>query len=122
MAVTALTGHGDPDVLALLPGTVPADRVALAGLHARTDGTSGPRRVGVDTRSVPTTSRLPAPLLDWLAGTGCFKLAVHFDVDTVDSEEMVLALGAEAGALTINQARRLVADLKATYDVGLAIP
>ncbi len=34
MAVSALTGHGDPDVLALLPATVPASRVALAGVHS----------------------------------------------------------------------------------------
>ncbi|WP_454293945.1 arginase family protein [Salana multivorans] len=34
MAVSALTGHGDPDVLALLPATIPASRVALAGVHS----------------------------------------------------------------------------------------
>jgi len=34
IAVSVLTGHGDSDVLALLPATVPADRVALVGLHA----------------------------------------------------------------------------------------
>lgn len=34
MAVAALTGHGDPDVLRLLPATVTPERVALVGLHA----------------------------------------------------------------------------------------
>ena len=34
MAVSALTGHGDAQVSALLPATVPAERVALVGLHA----------------------------------------------------------------------------------------
>ena len=33
MAVAALTGHGDPDILELLPGTVRPNRVALFGLH-----------------------------------------------------------------------------------------
>src|SRR5262249_31728795 len=33
MAVSALTGHGDPDLLGLLPATVPPERVALVGLH-----------------------------------------------------------------------------------------
>src|SRR5689334_10920345 len=37
LAVAALTGHGDPDVLALLPAIVPPGRVALAGLHAWAD-------------------------------------------------------------------------------------
>ena len=37
MAVAALTGHADPDVLQLLPATVSPERVALVGLHAWTD-------------------------------------------------------------------------------------
>ena len=37
MAVAALTGHGDPDVLELLPATVSPDRVALVGLHSWTE-------------------------------------------------------------------------------------
>ncbi len=37
MAVSALTGYGDPDVQAALPATVSADRVALVGLHSWTD-------------------------------------------------------------------------------------
>lgn len=37
MAVAALTGHGDPDVLELLPATVSPDRVALAALHCWTE-------------------------------------------------------------------------------------
>jgi arginase len=37
MAISALVGHGDPDLLALLPATVTPDRVALVGLHEWTD-------------------------------------------------------------------------------------
>jgi arginase len=36
IAVAALTGHGDPDVLELLPATDSPDRIAVAGLHAWT--------------------------------------------------------------------------------------
>jgi arginase len=49
-------------------------------------------------------------------------VAVHFDVDTIDSDEVVLGLGAEPGGLTTSQTRRLVADLSAAYDVvGLTV-
>ena len=37
MAVAALTGHGDPDILSLLPATIAPDRVALVGLHEWTE-------------------------------------------------------------------------------------
>ncbi len=64
------------------------------------------------------SSATPAgPLLDWLAGTGCTQVAIHFDVDTIDSDEIVLGLGAEPGGLTSVQVRRIVGDARAAGDV-----
>jgi arginase len=57
------------------------------------------------------------PLGDWLAGTGCSRVAIHFDVDTIDSNELVLGLGAEPGGLTSAQLRRIVDDLDAVAEV-----
>jgi arginase family enzyme len=56
-------------------------------------------------------------LLDWLIGTGCSRVAVHFDVDTIDSNEIVLGLGAEPNGLTSAQVRRIVADIDQAADV-----
>src|SRR4051794_26642003 len=42
----------------------------------------------------------PRPLLDWLAGRGCSRVAIDFDVDAIDSHELVLGLGAVPGGLT----------------------
>jgi arginase len=44
-------------------------------------------------------------------------VAIHFDVDTIDSNEIVLGLGAEPDGLTSAQTRRIVADLTAAADV-----
>jgi arginase len=63
---------------------------------------------------VRTTS---APLLDWLTATGCSRVAVHFDVDTIDSNEIVLGLGAEPDGLTTSQVKRIVANIDAVSDV-----
>ena len=41
----------------------------------------------------------------------------YFDVDTVDSDEIVLRLGAEPGGLTSAQVRRIVTDVRAAADV-----
>ncbi|GAA2900233.1 arginase family protein [Pseudonocardia halophobica] len=118
MAVSALTGHGDPEVQALLPATVSADRVALAGLHAWTDDDfPNVAEWGIRTFGPDRLRESSAPLLDWIAETGCSKVAVHFDVDTIDSDEIVLGLGAEPGGLTSAQARRIVADLERVVDV-----
>ncbi|MDR2323417.1 MAG: arginase family protein [Microbacterium sp.] len=119
MVVSALTGHGDPDLLSRLPGTVPANRVALAGMHDWTNpahattanewGLSvfGPAALRTDSR----------PLIEWLRGTGASRVAIHFDVDTIDADEVQLGLGYDRGGLTSEQARRVVADIHAEVDV-----
>ena len=118
MAVATLTGHGDPDARALLPATVSPDRVALVGLHSWTEddfpniAAWGIRSFGPD--ELRESSR---PVLDWVASTGCSRVAIHFDVDAVDGDEVVLGLGVEPGGLTSAEVRRIVADVAGAADV-----
>ena len=123
MAVAVLTGHGDPDVLELLPATVSSHRVALVGLHAWTeDDIPNVAEWGIRSFSPDDLRTTTQPLLDWLAATGCSRVAIHFDVDTVDSNEIVLGLGAEPNGLTSTQVQRIVDDLESSADVvGLTI-
>ncbi|MCB0929262.1 MAG: arginase family protein [Mycobacterium sp.] len=123
MAVSALTGHGDVDVLALLPATVAPSRLALVGLHAwEPDAYPHVADWGLSAFGPEQLRTSSAPLLDWLAATGCSKVAIHFDVDVVDSNEVVLGLGAEPDGLTSAQVRRIVADVQGAADVvGLTI-
>ncbi len=118
MAVATLTGHGDPDVQELLPTTVSPDRVALVGLHSWADDdfpniaewgiqSFGPDELRDSTRA----------LLDWIAATGCSRVVIHFDVDVVDSNEIVLGLGIEPDGLTSAEVRRIVADVDGAVDV-----
>ncbi len=118
MAVSVLTGRGDPAFVDQLPAAVDASRVALAGLHAWTDDDM-PHAAewGIDTFSPADLCDSSAPLLAWLRGTGCTKVAIHLDVDVVDSTEVVLGLGAEPSGLTTGQVRRLIADLDGAADV-----
>ena len=123
MAVAALTGHGDPEVLDLLPATVSPSRVALAGLHAwAEDDFPNVADWGIQSFGPGELRESTRPLLEWVAATGCSRAAIHFDVDTIDSNEIVLGLGAEPGGLTSAQARRIVTDIDAAVDVvGLTI-
>jgi arginase len=123
MAVATLTGHGDPDIQALLPVRIPGARIALAGLHSWTDDDfPNAAEWGISTFSPDDVRLSSAPLLEWLAATGCGRVAIHLDVDVVDSDEVVLGLGSERGGLTSAQVRRLIADLDAAADVvGLTI-
>jgi arginase len=118
MAVSALTGHGDPEVLSLLPAIVAPERVALVGLHSWTeDDYPNIAEWGIRFFNPADLRQSSEPLLTWLAATGCTRVAIHFDVDTIDSDEIVLGLGAESGGLTSAQVRRIVTDVRAAANV-----
>lgn len=98
-------------------------RVALVGLHAWTDDDyPNVADWGIRAFTPEDLRESSSDLLEWLAGTGCSRVAIHFDVDTIDSDEIVLGLGAEPHGLTSAEVRRVVADLDQVVDVvGLTI-
>ncbi|MFZ2526865.1 MAG: arginase family protein [Rhodococcus sp. (in: high G+C Gram-positive bacteria)] len=118
MAVSTLLGHGDPDVVATLPATIPASRVALAGLHSWTDDDYPHVAEWGLTSFGPDTLRDSSDaLLAWLSGTGCSRVAIHLDVDVVDSNEEIFGLGMEPDGLTTEQVRRLITDVARSAEV-----
>ena len=56
-------------------------------------------------------------MIEWVAATGCTRVAIHFDVDTIDSNEIVLGLGTEPGGLTSAEVRRIITDIDGTADI-----
>jgi arginase len=119
MVVSALTGHGDEELLEILPATTTADRVALVGMHDWTDPMlpAIAAEWGLSVFSPDALRSSGAPLLDWLGTIGASKVAIHFDVDTIDAEEIQLGLGADLGGFTSAQARRVVADIDGAAEV-----
>ncbi|HJQ30205.1 MAG TPA: arginase family protein [Rubrobacter sp.] len=118
MAVATLIGYGDPDVKELLPATVSPERVALVGLHSWTDDDfPNIAEWGIQSFGPDELRESTRPLLDWLAATGCSCVAIHFDVDAVDSNEIVLGLGIEPDGLTSTEVRRIVGDVEVVVDV-----
>ncbi len=100
------------------PGDRPTRPVALAGLHAwADDDIPNVAEWGIRSFSPGELGQSTRPLLDWVAAAGCSRAAIHFDVDTIDSNEIVLGLGAEPDGLTGAQVRRIVADIDAAVDV-----
>ena len=115
----ALTGQGDQELLQIQPATTTADRVALVGMHDWTDPMlpAIADQWGLRVFSPDTLRSSSAPLLDWLGDTGTTKVAIHFDVDTIDADEVQLGLGADLGGLSTAEARRVVADIDGAAEV-----
>lgn len=123
MAVSTLLGHGDPEITAMLPAQVPAARIAYAGLHdGEPDALPHLDQWGLRAFGPEDLRTSSAPLLDWLAGTGATRVAIHLDVDVVDSEEAVLGLGRVPGGLRRAEVNRIISDLAERVDVvGLTL-
>ena len=123
MAVSVLTGKGDRDLVAQLPATVAPQRVALAGVHnPAEDDLPNVAAWGITAFGPEDLREDSAGLLAWLAGTGCTKVAIHLDVDSIDAGEAFLGMVAETGGLSTAQVRRVMADVAGVADVvGLTI-
>jgi arginase family enzyme len=112
VAVAALTGDADSDLLGLLPATVRPDRPALVGLHDWTEDDIpdiadwGIKSFAADQLRHWTQTAARLARNHWMR-----PLAIHFDVDTIDSNDLVLELGAAHDGLTSTQLRRIVADI-----------
>ena len=74
----------------MLPATTTADRVALVGMHDWTDPMlpAIAAEWGLSVFSPEALRSTSAPLLDWLDTTGATMVAIHFDVDTIDADEI----------------------------------
>lgn len=123
MAVSTLLGHGDDQLTAMLPATVDASRLALAGLHAwEEDAYANVSAWGLAEFGPDDLRDSSGALLAWLADTGATKVAIHLDVDVVDSNQSALGLGKVPGGLSRAQVSRLVDDVGRAVDVvGLTV-
>jgi len=91
----------------------------LVGLHEWSeDDFPNVAEWGIQSFSPDELRQSAQPLLEWIAATGCSRVAIHFDVDTVDSNEIVLGLGAVPDGLPGQQVRRIVADVTSAADVA----
>lgn len=118
MVISHLIGKGDEETLAMLPARIDPSRIAIAGVHSWRDAVSPHlAQWGVTAFSPRDLRAESGPLIDWLNATGCSKVAIHFDVDVVDSNDLLLGMGAEPGGLTLKQASRVVQDVSHSADV-----
>ncbi|MFT8787979.1 MAG: arginase family protein [Bifidobacterium psychraerophilum] len=123
MAVSMLTGHGDPELEALLPSTIQESHLAFAGVHDWSDGDGqNAKDWGLPVFTPENLKDTTAPLLEWIAASKASKIAIHIDVDAIDSNDAILGLAAVPGGLNRKEIRRIVTDISQAYDlVGLTI-
>ena len=123
MVVTHLSGRGDAEVLGRLPATLRSDRILLAGVHAWDDQDSHTHESWGLKRIPPASmTSFVNDVVDWLRGTGVHHVALHFDLDVIDSQEHAFGMAWETDGISEETAVRTVDVVAEEFDlVGLTI-
>lgn len=125
MALAASMGKGDKNIMEKLPAKVDSSNVLIVGLRAwETEGGTKERQkeFGIKSFSPNEVSDNSNQVLDWLKSRGVSKVLVHFDLDVIDPNDMIAAVGVEPNGMKINEVVRVINDISNIYDiVGLTI-
>ena len=123
MVVTHLSGRGDADVLERMPATVAGDHILLAGVHGWDDQDSNTHE-SWQLRLVPPSGpkRFVPEILDWVRGTGAAHVALHFDLDVIDSREHAFGMAWETDGIAKATALQTIGAVADEFDlVGLTV-
>ncbi len=114
MALSAVMGNGDNDIIGQLPAKVSADRICLAGLRECEYPYIEKRveELGLTHFSPAELAKDSTPVLDWLRTTRASKVMVHFDMDVMDPSDILAAVAdGPEGGLKLNEVVRLINDI-----------
>ena len=118
MAVTHLLGLGDKEILNLLPASFNAKNIVIAGLHSNEAKFYAKRakKLGLQTLSAKQVKKDNTSILESLKHTKATKIAIHLDLDVLDSKELYVAVG-NTGKLKLKHITEILTMVRQNYEV-----
>ena len=118
MALGHILGHGDKDILSVLPHPYTGNNVTYIGLRA-VDETQKKRvkEYGINVITCEQFRENPQTIVDWIKSTKCSKVLVHLDLDVTDSDEIILAVGKEPNGMKLNEVAEAVNLIDSSSDI-----
>ena len=114
MALTAIMGKGDSNIIRQLPAKVSPDKICLSGLR-ECEYPYIEKRVedfGVVHFSPSELASDSEPIIDWLRKSGASKVMIHFDMDVMDPSDILAAVAdGPEGGLKLKEVVRLINDI-----------
>ena len=124
MAVTALMGDGDKKILAQLPAKIDPSRILFVGLRdwERDEIKERQNEYGIKHLTPEETVSGSEKVIEWLRNTGASNVAIHFDMDVLDPNEIIAAVGVVPDGMKIAEVVRVINDVaKEKNLVGLTV-
>lgn len=124
MAVTACMGKGDEKILRKLPATFDASCILLVGLRnwERNEIKVRQQAYGLRHLAPHDVAHDSEAVKQWLRSCGASKVVIHFDMDVLDPNDIVAAVGTDPEGMKIAEVVRLINDIAQEKElVGLTI-
>lgn len=124
MAVTALMGDGDKKIFGQLPAKIDPSRILFVGLRdwERDEIKVRQNEYGIKHLTPEETVSGSEKVIEWLRNTGVSNVAIHFDMDVLDPNEIIAAVGVVPNGMKIAEVVRVINDVaKEKNLVGLTV-
>lgn len=124
MAVTALMGDGDKKILSQLPAKIDPSKILFVGLRdwERDEIKVRQNEYGIKHLTPEETVSGSEKVIEWLRNTGASNVAIHFDMDVLDPNEIIAAVGVVPNGMKIAEVVRVINDVaKEKNLVGLTV-
>ena len=124
MAVTALMGDGDKKILGQLPAKIDPSKILFVGLRdwERDEIKVRQNEYGIKHLTPEETVSGSEKVIEWLRNTGASNVVIHFDMDVLDPNEIVAAVGVVPNDMKIAEVVRVINDVaKEKNLVGLTV-
>ena len=124
MAAAAVMGKWQDGITEQLPSKINADKILFVGLRdwERQQIKDRQSEYGIKHLSVEETKNDSTKVIEWLKSTGVKHVVIHFDMDVLDPNEIIAAVGVVPDGMKIDEVTRVINDIAKEYDiVGLTV-
>ena len=119
MAVSACMGNVDKYISSILPSKISSDRILFVGLRdwERDEIKKRQEEYGIVHFAPEDTSSSSKPIIEWIKKTNTSKVLIHFDLDVLEPNEIIAAVGVSPNGMKINEAVRIINDISKEKEI-----
>ena len=119
MAVSACMGNADEYISSILPSRISADKILFVGLRdwERDEIKKRQEEYGINHFAPEDTSSSSEIVIEWLKKTNTSKVLIHFDLDVLDPNEIIAAVGVSPNGMKINEAVKIINDISREKEI-----
>lgn len=119
MAVSSCMGNVDKEISSILPSKISSDKILFVGLRdwERDEIKNRQEEYGINHFAPEDTSSSSEIVIEWLKKSNASKVLIHFDLDVLDPNEIIAAVGVSPNGMKINEVVRIINDISREKEI-----